>query len=105
MRGEDGVVGLDDGGRHVRRGVHHELQLGIGRSSSGSSCEGRLRSFTGPGKAADDLEKSISYTAYLGLARELRVQPVHEERREAGASAAAERVKHDEALRMRTSLN
>lgn len=29
MRGEDGVVGLDDGWGQLRRGVDHELKLGL----------------------------------------------------------------------------
>ena len=62
VRGEDGVVGLDDGGRHLRRGVHHKLQL--------------------------------------GLARELGVEAVHQQRGEAGARPATERVEHDEPLKL-----
>ena len=60
MRGEDGVVGLDDGRRHLRGGVDHELQL--------------------------------------GLARVIRVEPVHEEGGEPGSGSASESVEHDESL-------
>ena len=67
VRGEDGVVGLDYGGGHLRGRVDDELQL--------------------------------------GLSRELGVQSVHEEGREAGAGPAAERVENDESLQSSVNLN